>query len=379
MGINEDIADELLSRGVDLNRYAEALRLKIMKLLLDLRDDIAGKLLDSGLDETKRTTERYRRQEAILRQTERTIATAFDGVAALQGSQMREIAEFEASNLVRAANKIAQFPLMSVALTPGQFKVLASDTLVEGAPSRDWWAKQSADTTTRFKTQVRIGVAAGETNDQIVRRIRGSSTGRWLKTLDEDGNVVKRREFVGGVIDATTREATAMVRTSVQAVAQETRRQVYKANDDVLRGWAVLVTLDGRTCLVCIARSGGAWDFEGNPLPESPVRTKFPGRPPWHWQDRCQLVPVVKTFEDILGLRRGTLKLDKGTQASIDGQVPRDMTYEDWLKTKPESFQREVLGPGRFDLWKAGKITATQLADAQGNELTLEKLRAKSK
>ena len=42
----------------------------------------------------------------------------------------------------------------------------------------------------------------------------------------------------------------------------------------------------------------------------------------------------------------------------MDGQVSAAMDYETWLRSKPEAFQREVLGPGRYDLWKNGVVGA---------------------
>ena len=61
----------------------------------------------------------------------------------------------------------------------------------------------------------------------------------------------------------------------------------------------------------------------------------------------------------------------------MDGQVPADLDYETWLSGKSKSFQLEVLGPGKWDLWQRGKISFTDLVDQRGNELTLAELRAK--
>jgi hypothetical protein len=59
----------------------------------------------------------------------------------------------------------------------------------------------------------------------------------------------------------------------------------------------------------------------------------------------------------------------------MDGQVAQTLTYEDWLKTKSERFQKEVLGPGKWALWQKGQIGLKDLIDQRGRPLTLEKLK----
>ena len=87
-----------------------------------------------------------------------------------------------------------------------------------------------------------------------------------------------------------------------------------------------------------------------------------------------------KSWEE-LGASKKIKEIDPGTRASMDGQVAADMTYEQWLKKKDAAepgFAKSVLGPGRYNLWKNGKLTLRDLVDQRGRELTLEQLDAKS-
>ena len=59
----------------------------------------------------------------------------------------------------------------------------------------------------------------------------------------------------------------------------------------------------------------------------------------------------------------------------MDGQVAADLTFADFLKGKPASFADEMLGKGRAELWRDGKITLSKLLDQKGNPLTLAELR----
>ena len=91
---------------------------------------------------------------------------------------------------------------------------------------------------------------------------------------------------------------------------------------------------------------------------------------------RSTSVPIVKSWRDI------GIDLDEapeGTRSSMDGQVPADVTYEQWLKDKPEEFQNDVLGVGKAKLWREGKIGFTDLLDQRGNPLSLKQLRERLK
>lgn len=140
--------------------------------------------------------------------------------------------------------------------------------------------------------------------------------------------------------------------------------------------------LDDKTSAICMARSGFAWDLDGNPLPETDTNEPFPGPPPYHPNCRSTLVPVVKGLDDLIEdpkvaarVRKAVQALPESTQASMDGKVASSLTYEDWLKRKNETFQQEVLGPGKYKLWKAGRIDLRDLIDQQGNPLTVAQLR----
>ena len=134
-------------------------------------------------------------------------------------------------------------------------------SLIRGSPAKDWWAKQGRDLGTRLATQLRLGVAAGETNDQLVRRLRGTQTGRQRTVQPEEGPAKKLPVYSGGVFDGSAREAMALVRTSVQTISNAVAANVYEENRDILRGKALSVTLDNKTTLTCIALSGGAWTY----------------------------------------------------------------------------------------------------------------------
>lgn len=70
-------------------------------------------------------------------------------------------------------------------------------------------------------------------------------------------------------------------------------------------------------------------------------------------------------------------KIAPRTRASMNGEVAQDLTFDDFLKGKPKGFADEMLGKGRAELWRSGKITLNQLLDQRGNPLTLEQIKAR--
>jgi len=85
-------------------------------------------------------------------------------------------------------------------------------------------------------------------------------------------------------------------------------------------------------------------------------------------------VPVVKSWR-ALGIPAD--EADEGTRASMDGQVPESVTYQDWLKGKPAAFQDDVLGPTKGKLFRDGGLALDRFVDRKGHELTLQELRQK--
>jgi hypothetical protein len=61
-------------------------------------------------------------------------------------------------------------------------------------------------------------------------------------------------------------------------------------------------------------------------------------------------------------------------RASIDGEVSRSITYEQWLKSKPVPFQQSVLGQQRWQLWHDGKADLSQMVDGDGSPLSVAEL-----
>ena len=183
------------------------------------------------------------------------------------------------------------------------------------------------------------------------------------------------------------------MRTHVNHVANQARDQLYKANDDIVKGVRWTATLDGRTSHICRARDGEVYDTDTGP------------RPPAHPNCRSIMTPVLKSWEELAkpgalrtgrgadnidrlfqknlkkqGLTKSQIKkIKRGSRASMNGQVPGDLTYQDWLKRQPKEFQNEVLGPTKGKLFRGGGLSLDRFVEEPtGQGLTLKQIKSRN-
>lgn len=380
--VSDFIADDLTAHTLDLTRLSAGTSRKILGQLRRLQDSLIEKIGSIGVDASPSEVTRLRRLRKLEEQVNKTIKAAYKRSREILTDDLVDLSELETSEALKAINKPLKVELATTAITPQIARSIVSKQVVQGASTREWWNRQSRNLQNRFKDEMTQGILAGEATNALVQRVRGTATGKRV-TYEIDGKKRSFREFRGGIMDASTREATALVRTSVQNVANTSRLETYKQNGDVIKQVQVLVTLDSRTTAICQARSGKIWDLKTfEPVGHS---EGFPGSPPWHFNCRSTLLPITKSFEELTQEFDGNTKLakklkevPKGTQSSMNGQVAADIGYQQWLKGRPKSFQKQVLGPSKFKLFEQGKLQLTDLISAQtGKPLTVEQLKLK--
>lgn len=354
--LNETVADQLRKYTLNLLRFSKSLYQRVAeKELKALEKRLIERLNSSGAEGSGDITDFDRKRfQQMLDFAQATIDTTYKNILDNQTTELHDLAEADAEFFAAVTLKTVGVELVSTSLTRSALEDIVSSPIIEGAPSEEWWKTQSEQTKTRFKNTIRQGMLSGESTDQLVRRVRGT----------------KAEGFKDGFMDVTRREAAALVRSSVLAVSNRTRLETLQANAEVVKAYMQISTLDSRTSEICMAYSGKQWDTNFQPIGHS---LPFNGGPPRHWNCRSTLVPVLKTWDE-MGID-GLAELDAGTRASMDGQVPEDLTFDKWLKAKPSSFQDEMLGKGKADLFRADKITLTDLVNSKGNVLTLEQLK----
>lgn len=344
------ITDAAIQHQLDMMRLDAGTRAEVRKLLEALQRTIVAALSD-GPDATEWSRAR---QEQLLAEINQAIRGTYVRVEAVTADALsgagRVVAEQTAAAIVSA------LPAVRAVLPPDTFLATLMDAaLVQGAPASAWWAKQSEDLQFRLAGTIREGLAAGADTQSIIRGIVGT-------------------RGTPGIMEIARRNAAAVVQTSAASVANAARFATFEANSDIIKAYKWLTALDGHVCPQCAARADLTWANEpGFP----PVGHKIPfARPPIHFNDRCILTAVTRTYKEMgIDLPEPTPS-DTG-RASSKGPVPSGTTLADFLERKGAAYADDVLGPGRAKLWKDGRITLQQLVNGDGRPLSLDELQRK--
>ena len=394
----------LYKNAIDLNRYSNSVARRVINSYNDIIIDAVNQL--RTIDELTAPV-KAARLRSILAQLKQSLdgwagdsteitATELQGIAELQSQFVTdELRKALPAGVTRSAvNTVEispQFAQSVVTTDPTQLNVVTlSDDLfaaVNGAPQTySLTAAQGATITLpngqvvskafrgiatsqaeQFSQVVRNGLLTGETTPSIAKRLIGSLQ------FGEEAKTVGQIAAAGGQLtQVADNQIIALVRTSINQVANAASQQVYEGNQDITKKYRYIATLDTRTSAICRALDGREFDYGKGPMP------------PQHFNCRSTTVPVI----DYKAL--DIPPPPEGKRASMDGQVPGDTTYGEWLKKKMPGEteadvirrQQEALGSkAPYFRRLANKYGPTdamaKLVRDDGSELTLAQLRSR--
>lgn len=284
------------------------------------------------------------------------LAQAIEELKARVSIPQPAIGDLAATEAGYTVQSMAQVGINAVLPPEDVISRVAKNSLIQGATIGQWWGKLNDTTQFDLERIIRNGVLLGQTNREIAKAIVGAGTDKGPEALSK-----------------ARRDAMAITRTAVQTISNEARLATYDSNADIIKAIQWVSTLDGRTSDICIARSGKTWSFPDY----KPIGHNIPwgGGPPAHWSCRSTTIPVTKTFDELDGTSAVNPDVPISTRSSMDGQVAADLSFDQFLRSKPESFADEMLGKGKAQLWRDGKITLSELLSAKGTPLTLAQLK----
>ena len=403
--LEEWIAEMFLVHSLNLLRFSSGAQEKILLLMAAMSKELTAKLNEGEI-----STYGKQRLGALLRESNAVISSHYTGMQAEITRNLTGMVRIEADYTAKVLTQGLKIEL-GAKLPPATYlEKLVGDTLIKGASSADWWKRQALDTQFRFASQVRLGAAQGETTSQIVSRVLGKSA----KAADSPANkpalpatppmpdakappagpatkpgvppVDPAAKPPGaapdpvapgeqGILKASAANARALVHSSVQAVANAARLASFKQNADLIECLVWLATLDSHTCLLCAVRDQMEYTLDDQePIGHTHEWAGGPGA--IHFSDRCVLSTRTKSFKD-LGIELD--EPDESTRPSDGGPVSSKLNFKDFLASKDKAWRAEYLGPGRAEMYEAGKITLNDLMNLKGRKLTLEELQAKYK
>lgn len=379
--INKALETGILRNQHHIVQFEKAIDSQIQANLLELQREL--RLEIEGGDFGSRPATQQRRLKGLQSDVNKLINDTYRQNTVDLQKGLTGIARQTERLTVNAINSAFTFDITSVTLTRNELRALAQNpTVLGGKVTENWW-KQKTNLQQKFVQQMRLGLAQGETNAQLVNRVLGKPTGKRRTVTASNGRRVSESIRTGGIMDASRREATALVRTSAQTVSNDTLLATYRENSDVIGAIEVLVTLDGRTTHICISLSGGIWDLNtGEPLPSSPKKIGWPGPAPYHWNCRTVVAPVTKSWDE-LGTGKKSQILNKasdpvGVRASMTGEreTRQRQAYKGFLEDQGVAFQNKVLGKKRAEMFRAGTLKLENLTSSTLEPLSLQQLKA---
>lgn len=332
---DEEIFDEAMERGALLLRVQAGLAADVLRAWRPFRQRLVA-VTESALSRIATRGDRtldLRSFEELLRRQERVINRGFGAVRKLFTPALEDLAVREGRWVIET---------LSSATPNFDFEELPKDTLrriartrpMQGRHLREWYQTLRVDTKQAVREAVRQGVQQGQT----VRAIVGRLTSR-----------------TGGVLNASSRHLETMVHTAVQSTSAQVRKTVYAEHKDAIESEYWSAALDTRTCPACASLDSREWPHAKGPYP------------PAHPRCRCARLPRIKGAA-------------AGERASRDGPVPGDTTFSQWLERQSVDQQNAILGKGRAELFRAGKLGDLDPAimlDANNRPLPLKDLLTK--
>lgn len=345
MNINEDLLDRAVDSSVDFTRYNNGVVRRIIALLNRVDKDLFEQLT-AALDRLPAESFTVDRLDALLQSVRTLNESAYTALSNELGAELKDLVAFESSYQLSLFKNVLPVQVVVAAVNVEQVYGAALSRPFSGRLLSEWSKSLEADKMTRIRDALRMGYVENQTVGQMVQRIRGT----------------RAKGYSDGLIEIDRRNAAAVVRTATAHAANFTRQRFYEANESLIKGLKWVSTLDSRTSPVCRARDGEVFPVNSGP------------RPPAHWNCRSCMSPVTRSWRE-MGIDLDDLP--GSTRASISGQVPESMTYQDWLKKQSAARQDDILGKSKGLLFRKGELPLTRFVDRAGKELTLVQLREK--
>lgn len=274
----------------------------------------------------------------LAREIDRILKSGYVDVANLHLKEMRGYATLEGD----VARAIVSAPLaesgLSIRLGPSLPKTYLASIAklpIQGRNIGDWFEIQAQSMSLEARRIIQQGLIEGKAPAVISRRL--------LADARTPGPVLSRRSI---------RDARLISRTTVNAVQNDAAMASFGAlPESVSDSYRLVVTFDSRTSVICAALADKVYRYD------DPSRRV----PPFH-----------------LNCRTGVQAIMKGIATGIGEQKTKPMnfrSYDAWLDGQTATVQNEILGAGRADLWRSGKLNLADAIDQDNRVLTLKQLR----
>lgn len=322
---------------------------ELRSALLEAKKEIVQRLIDDAKGITSFSEWRREYDESLNEWIDGVLAASVTDTTAVivemaAGAALLSIPEY---NSILSLNGKAKGVIQTTGLTREQVRQFFSEELIQGELLGDLTTKAfDAGARDSIAHAIRVGVVNGEGYEKIIKRIRIAA---------DEGFTI------------TWNQADLIARTAVQTANNGAIETVFKRNEDLIRGYKRIETLDNHTCRICALADGMFYKID----------EKRPSLPA-HFKCRGVWSPVVRDWRALdveggesevekltrpWGIRAGG-SLAKSNQAKLlaGGRIKGD--FEEWWKTlTPEQQAATGVGPIRSKLLREGLVKWEELSD----------------
>lgn len=354
--VNDLLVEEAIRHQVTLAKYSNHV-IRQMIAVLNRSDQRLFQQLMIVLDQVVPSQFQVTRLEALLGSIRSMNADAYGQLDQEVRKALLDFVVYETGYQEHMLESFTPVEVHVARVVPEQVYAAAMARPFQGLLLNQALKDAEVQRAKRIRTTIAQGYTENKTTDQIVRELRGT----------------KAAQYQDGLLEVDRRSASAIVRTALAHTASVAQGEVAKANADIIEKVMWSATLDLRTSEVCRIRDGRMYTMDHRPIGHDLPWLGGPGNA--HWNCRSGQVWMMKGFAE-LGLDLPEVTTRGGTRASMDGQVPKDLNYADWLAKQSAARQDEVLGPTRGKLLRSGNLPLERMYGLRGQFLTLDQLRA---
>lgn len=365
---NEALRDQFIAHRIGLLRLTNTEIKRLYKVLAasdrELRATLNALRYFQAVGYSKGAPAHRKRLQGILNQMATLRREALLEMHSSLAANLEEIAAYEQEYLAKTIRRSVPKPVVAYLpeatfASPELLRAIVRSRPFKGRLLRDHFkvlARRNGRWAKKLKQSIEAGLIAGDSIPQIANSSQFASALRLHRS-----------------------NVQAIVHAAVGHVSQSARQQFAKDNDDIVKGYEWVATLDTSTTLEwCIPRDGHTYDLNFEPTS---------GGPPWlegpsaiHWGCRSETGYVMPSWKE-LGVDAKELG-DTG-RASMDGKVSRRKTAKDFFNESLKDIKRrqwlvETHGKRLIEAVESGEVTLEKLAELSARTkrgVTLKQLR----
>ena len=331
---------------------------EIKEILSGALEKVTGKIANLALKAEE--TESLLRKKRYLEKQRSEIKKVLDQIYQDIGKEIEgktvELGQATPKIMADMVKDTIGIELSTPSLSKNRVKAWFESSQIEGLSPQRWLTKLSDNAVNRIVAETRESLILHESYGQTAKRIQQA-------------------------LDIGRRSAEGISHNALHGAWQFAEREMYLENPEMVQEMRFVAQIDRKTTELCISLDGQIF-----PIKEAPL-------PPLHFKCRSMLSPLFEKGIKFEGKRIARLDESPRTIKHRDGTtstaytkrrvqfIPEKMTHSDWVQSLAESanpkdvsFAREMLGPTRFSLVKAGKFEVKNLYYA-GKLRTIKELK----